>query len=417
MDMAKVRFLLKEPQHTIEDKKKQPSLVLFVYRINAAKKVVYSIREYISPMDWDFEQQLPKSIRGRSDLSELRIKLNNIESHVLSFFRSMENQDITLTTELITSELDLFFKRSMKDKVPVSVLSYAKNVYVRGKNDDNVKLITSAATRFNKFRPGITFDKINMNLIEEYNNYLLKTGFKNNTIVNYINSLYTIVQHAAKTSGIKLQPDALEGIGVKRIPREHVKRAVLTVEELSKLYHLDVQDPLKRHVRDVFIISSFTGIRSKDAKLSENIHFDGRFFAKRTSKTGKYVKIPLHPFVKELIERYNGFSYPDISDHNYNEIVRSLVKEAGIDQQFSFSITIGGVKTDLVKYKYECISSHTARRSFATNIHKAGIPPAVAMVFTGHKKLQQYMDYIMLYEDEIAEEYENHSFFTSISDK
>lgn len=415
--MAKVRFLLKEPQHDVEAKKRQPTLVLFVYRVNAKSKVVYSIREYISPNEWDFVQQLPLAIKGRRDLSELRIKLKNIDSHFLSFFRSMENQGIDLTVELVISELDIYLKRGIRENIPVQVLAYARNVYVRGKNEDNAKLVLSSIRQFNKFRPGITFDMISMRLIEDYNAYLLNKGFKNNTIVNYINTLYSIVLHASRSSSIRLQADALEGIGMMKAPREHVKRAVLTVEELTTLFRMEVQDPLRRHVRDVFIISSFTGIRRKDAKMSENVHFDGRFFAKRTSKTGKYVKIPLHPFVKELIEQYNGFSYPDINDHRFNTIVRSLVKEAGIDKQFSYSITIGGVKTDFVKYKYECISSHTARRSFATNIHKAGIPPAVAMVFTGHKKLQQYMDYIMLYEDEIAEEYENHPFFTANSDK
>jgi hypothetical protein len=55
--------------------------------------------------------------------------------------------------------------------------------------------------------------------------------------------------------------------------------------------------------------------------------------------------------------------------------------------------------------------NNTARRSFATNAHRAGIPPAIAMMFTGHKTIQQYMDYIMIVEDEAAEEYLNHPFF------
>ncbi len=52
----------------MEAKKRQPTLVLFVYRVSAKSKVVYSIREYISPNDWDFIQQLPLTVKGRSDL-------------------------------------------------------------------------------------------------------------------------------------------------------------------------------------------------------------------------------------------------------------------------------------------------------------------------------------------------------------
>lgn len=105
------------------------------------------------------------------------------------------------------------------------------------------------------------------------------------------------------------------------------------------------------------------------------------------------------------------------SIRNRADLAELKIKLSDIDAPFSYSITVGASKVEYVKPKYECISAHTARRSFATNIHKAGIPPAVAMVFTGHKTMQQYMNYIMVFEEETAVEYENHPFFMSNNGK
>jgi integrase len=43
---------------------------------------------------------------------------------------------------------------------------------------------------------------------------------------------------------------------------------------------------------------------------------------------------------------------------------------------------------------YECISSHTARRSFATNLYLDGYPTIEIQKITGHKTETSFMKYI-----------------------
>ena len=53
--------------------------------------------------------------------------------------------------------------------------------------------------------------------------------------------------------------------------------------------------------------------------------------------------------------------------------------------------------------KWEAVSSHTARRSAATNMFKAGIPSISIMKITGHKTETQFMKYIKVSKEENAD--------------
>ena len=61
--------------------------------------------------------------------------------------------------------------------------------------------------------------------------------------------------------------------------------------------------------------------------------------------------------------------------------------------------------------KYALVSSHTARRSFATNAYKAGIPSIAIMKITGHKRESTFMRYIRVSERENAEMLKDAAFF------
>ena len=54
-------------------------------------------------------------------------------------------------------------------------------------------------------------------------------------------------------------------------------------------------------------------------------------------------------------------------------------------------------------FKYEFISSHSARRSFATNAYKRGISPLLIMSITGHKTETEFFKYIKIDDQEKAE--------------
>jgi integrase len=61
--------------------------------------------------------------------------------------------------------------------------------------------------------------------------------------------------------------------------------------------------------------------------------------------------------------------------------------------------------------KFKFISTHTARRSFATNLYIADIPAISIMKITGHKTERSFMYYIRISQEENADKLLTHPFF------
>jgi len=62
-------------------------------------------------------------------------------------------------------------------------------------------------------------------------------------------------------------------------------------------------------------------------------------------------------------------------------------------------------------YKYELVSSHTARRSFCTNAYKSGMDSLAIMQLSGHKTEKSFLTYIKIGNEEFASRIANHKFF------
>jgi integrase len=65
--------------------------------------------------------------------------------------------------------------------------------------------------------------------------------------------------------------------------------------------------------------------------------------------------------------------------------------------------------------KCELVTSHTARRSFATNAFLTDVPAMAIMKFTGHKTESAFMKYIRMSPKDNAIKLQSHKFFTQMS--
>ena len=167
-------------------------------------------------------------------------------------------------------------------------------------------------------------------------------------------------------------------------------------------------------VRDLFIIGAFTGLRVSDYKLlSANniVEYEGvKMIHVATRKTGTKVIIPIHPYVKQIINKREGV-LPYAHEKNINKIVKQLGEMAKITEQVSKTITKGGKKQTTYYKKYERIMSHTARRSFCTNAYLAGVDSIDIMAISGHKTESSFMKYIKVTKQQIALRMSKHPFF------
>ena len=80
----------------------------------------------------------------------------------------------------------------------------------------------------------------------------------------------------------------------------------------------------------------------------------------------------------------------------------------------TLSMTVAGKRVSTTKPKYKCVSSHTARRSFATNTYKAGVPSlAIMAITTGHRTEKVFLHYIKVTNEEHAMFSSEHPFFAT----
>jgi hypothetical protein len=229
-----------------------------------------------------------------------------------------------------------------------------------------------------------------------------------NTVIDLFNNVSTILNKADR-AGYKVD------FGFKDVDMkgEDANMVYLTIEELDRINKLDKLSKEAKAVRDVFLIGCFTALRFSDySRLTVDDNFkDGKIFIK-TKKTGALVIIPVHPIIQEILDRNNG-KIPQIpSQQAFGGTIKRICKKAGITETVLWERTAGTGAIKKKYKKYELVSSHTARRTGATNMYLAGIPTARIMLLTGHKTESAFFLYIRIGREENAKTLSEHPFFS-----
>lgn len=199
-------------------------------------------------------------------------------------------------------------------------------------------------------------------------------------------------------------------------PKEETNSVYLNNDELLKIYNCDFSKRKKLdRVRDIFLIGCYTGLRFSDLSQlkSDNISEDGTITVK-TQKTGKTVVIPIHTIVRTILAKYNNELPKMLSNQKFNDYIKEVAKAADIDESIFLQTTKGGLSYTETVPKYSLVTSHTARRSFATNAFLAGVPTISIMKITGHKTESAFMKYIKISDKENAIQLKAHKFFNQM---
>lgn len=71
-------------------------------------------------------------------------------------------------------------------------------------------------------------------------------------------------------------------------------------------------------------------------------------------------------------------------------------------------------KTEHIVEKWELVTAHTARRSFATNAYLAHVPTLAIMKITGHSSEKVFLRYIRISQEDNARQLQEHPFFKGV---
>jgi integrase len=100
---------------------------------------------------------------------------------------------------------------------------------------------------------------------------------------------------------------------------------------------------------------------------------------------------------REILERYN-YKLQLFTTQSYNRLLKKMGQESGL---FEAEVVLveqrGNQKLETRKKKWECLKSHTARRTFITRSITKGIPLNVIMGITGHTRIETLTRYIDKY--------------------
>jgi len=171
----------------------------------------------------------------------------------------------------------------------------------------------------------------------------------------------------------------------------------LTENEIERIHNLDLQKEALINARKWLILSIFTGQRGTtlvERINQKNFHPFGNEYKieLKQIKGNKKVYIPVLPPVKKIFEE--GLPYK-ISTQKLNQYIKTICKLAEINEMVMGNKRNKETNRNEKKLrpKYEYISTHTGRRTFAT-IHYNKIHTPIIMRVTGHKKESTFLQYI-----------------------
>lgn len=247
----------------------------------------------------------------------------------------------------------------------------------------------------------ITFDSFDATFYEEFVSFLtyevpqvrrkeIIKGLKVNTVGKTIKHLKSFLRDRIRKKIIPFMD-----LSFFKVMDEEVDAVHLSWKELSAIYHLDLsQQPQLEKYRDLFVLGCLTGFRFSDyTDIKPEEVRDGMLYVTQT-KTLSSVIVPLKKDAKHiLIDKYK-MQMPQVSNVNFNDYIKQVVKLAGIDEPIKITHKKGNQVIEEIKPKYAWVTSHTCRRSFCTNEFLEGTPTNLIMAISGHKTEKAFRRYI-----------------------
>ena len=446
--MAKVSFYLTDKN--AKDETKLFAFInygLFVYDENSKKKYLplkYTTNIEVIPALWDNKKnRVKESLKWAQpetfEISKFAVeesarkKYESINNEIAQFEQSAKSIVSKLTVngrlprhEQIRNELDRIYnpKRLIGSLEQINyqyfdLIQFIDHIVntstkLRNSTKKNYKVVKKNVEDYQKkFKGTITPQNADIDFYNSFVKYLTSLGLGKNTIGTRIKIIKTVLNYANERIDNVCQDYKKESFAK---PSEETEGVYLTQDELNSISNLKYLPPYLEKVRDMFIIGCDTGLRFSDLSrlTKDNINSDNTISIK-TQKTGKVVVIPMTPRVKTIFEKYNYVLPDSISNQKYNEYLKDIARRANLKESISITKTIKGMLVTRTVEKWELVTSHTARRSFATNAFLADVPAIAIMKITGHITESAFMKYIKMSAKDNATKLQSHKFFTQLT--
>jgi integrase len=261
----------------------------------------------------------------------------------------------------------------------------------------NIKLFASTINRYEAevFKgKSILIKNINLKFAEDFKSWLFNQNYSINYVGKNIANLKTICFDAQKNDiETSTQLQNIKGLSENKAPEQII---YLSEAEQEQIKNANLLRESLINARKWLLLGCLIGQRGGDLlNITENNIKDLngiKIIELKQQKTGKLVAIPLLPDAVEIIE--SGIPYK-ISLTKFNEYIKEVCQEAGINEPITGKIKVTSrnpLKVE-TKPKYNFITSHVCRRSFAS-VFYGRIPTPVLMNITAHGTEKVFLHYI-----------------------
>jgi len=349
----------------------------------------------------------PTTRRFKDD--DLNSKMLDIEKAIIAIIK--ENDPLKLNSkqfsELINERLTGPIKKETLFFEYYEVyFEYACKITTRRR----AQTIRTTINKIKDFMPDLTFEKVDRQFFRDFLQYCNDHDFGVNYIGSIVRDLKRIMNYATEN-----EDNTNMAFKSFKKPIEDVYNIYLSEAEVQKIYELDINEtsvlklwktpPTKERpasmvkalerARKLFVIGCWSGLRVEnylDIDPDIQVNLETGFLHAIANKNGPKLRIPLHRLVREITE--SGEWPLPISAQKLNEHIKKLGELAGINETVIYSKTKGGKRVKYAKKKYEMMVTHTARRSFASNLLIAGVPMQFIMAVTGHETESSFKKYV-----------------------
>lgn len=397
---------MKMVQFFIQSKSEEDQASIYT-RVRFGRKMDLRVRTnlIVQTNKWDSDKGWVKNART-SELKELVVSLSELKYRIEESYLQAERTRVTVDKEWLTNLINPVQETKNENDLPLTLVEYF-DYYIKVKEStaakESVKKWSSVRQKIIAFqkssRSVVLLKEVNEQFRIDFEDFCKK---KQKLSANYfervLSFIKTICKHAGQNN-IDISPQ-LHGLRAKK---EAVHKIYLTREEIELLHKSKMPNDDLENSKDWLVISCNTAQRVSDfmnfkkTDMVDIVNGSNRIQAIKITqqKTGKLLEIPLFKMVREILDKRGGEFPEAISDQRYNTNIKKICQLVGIDEVVFGSKMDKKTKRLVTGYfpKYELVSSHVGRRSFAS-CQYGHLPNTHIMAYTGHSTEKQLLAYI-----------------------
>lgn len=234
-----------------------------------------------------------------------------------------------------------------------------------------------------KINGGDSLDKLKLEWIVDFRNWLTDNGLSPKTIKITVNFIVSLINNIAEDRKYIRYVSKIEKISNVKEKTTEKKEKYLNVEQINTFMKYSPVGKTEMKTYDIFKLMLLTGLRISDIQQILNgqyVQGVNNTLVVKTKKTKETANVIVTNEIKQLIEKYDGYTIPSTFNDNLKALFKNILPNDVTEYDQQKGRTVEHVTTEI----YNIISAHWARHSFITYCVVKGMSKDQIKQMVGH---------------------------------